>query len=124
MLLTFFAHVSMYEILHCEPVKIPVDNRKCVTCNKLEDEYHFVLECSIFDLRKQYILRKFWVRPSMFKFIELINNENKTTIRNLGTYIHNAVSSNGYISCGNLISKWKVDDIFLWMFMLMTNITK
>ena len=74
-----------------KPVKIPVDDRKCAICNKLEDEYHFVLECSIYvDLRKQYILRKFWVRPSMFKFIELINNENKKITRNLGTYIHNA----------------------------------
>jgi len=37
---------------HC----IPREDRKCTTCNTIEDEYHIVIECSIFtDLRKRYI---------------------------------------------------------------------
>ena len=38
------------------PNRIPIDERKCITCNKLEDEFHFLLECSLYnDLRNQYI---------------------------------------------------------------------
>ena len=38
------------------PNRIPVDERKCITCNKLEVEFHFLLECSLYnDLRNQYI---------------------------------------------------------------------
>ena len=38
------------------PNIIPVNERKCQNCNVLEDEYHFVLECSLYnELRKQYL---------------------------------------------------------------------
>ena len=30
-----------------KPNAVPFDERKCVVCQKLEDEYHFVLECSL-----------------------------------------------------------------------------
>ena len=57
------------------PIPIPVGERKCFTCQTLEDEYHFVLECPIYSqIRQQYIARYYWTRPSMLKFIELINN--------------------------------------------------
>ena len=39
-----------------KPNKIPLDNRKCMICNVLEAEFHFVLECCLYkDLRKTYI---------------------------------------------------------------------
>ena len=35
------------------PNRIPVNERKCRRCKLVEDEYHFVLECTIYiDLRK------------------------------------------------------------------------
>ena len=38
----------------CKPV--PIDDRKCITYNKLKDDYHFVLKCIHYsDLRKQLI---------------------------------------------------------------------
>ncbi|MCG8074808.1 MAG: hypothetical protein JAY75_01015, partial [Candidatus Thiodiazotropha taylori] len=38
------------------PNKIPYNDRKCKLCNRLEDEFHFLLECPLYsDLRKQYI---------------------------------------------------------------------
>ena len=30
-----------------KPVRTPINDRKCLVCDKLEDEYHFVVECSI-----------------------------------------------------------------------------
>ena len=74
-----------------KPESIPINERKCIICNKLEDEYHFVLECiSYNDLRKQFLPVYYWKRPNMFKFIELINTENENIIKRLGTFIHNA----------------------------------
>ena len=73
------------------PNNIPLDDRKCMICNKLEDEFHFIIECSIYtDLRKQYIPRKYWIRPNMLKFIELMNSENKKIVQNLGIFTFNA----------------------------------
>ena len=67
--------------------------RKCSLCNVLEDEFHFVLECNMLtELRKKYISRYYWNRPSMHKFISLINNQNQTCIRKLSTFIFQALN--------------------------------
>ena len=43
--------IGRWHRLHC----IPREDRKCITCNTIEDEYHFVIECSIFtNHRKRY----------------------------------------------------------------------
>ena len=40
-----------------KPNKRPYDNWKCKICDCLEDEFHFVLECSLYvENRKEYIL--------------------------------------------------------------------
>ena len=42
------------------PNRTPVDERKCRYCNKLEDEFHFFIDCTLYeDLRKQYIKKVF-----------------------------------------------------------------
>jgi len=54
-----------------KPVSVPIDDRKCIDCNILEDEYHFVLECINYsDLRKQLIPQYYYRRPNMYKVIE------------------------------------------------------
>ncbi|MCG8046921.1 MAG: reverse transcriptase family protein [Candidatus Thiodiazotropha taylori] len=64
-----------------KPIRIPLENRKCKICGSLEDEFHFVLECQLYtELRKQYIHKYYWKRPSMFKFTELCKSENKKTL--------------------------------------------
>ena len=74
-----------------KPNKIPLENRLCMICNVLEDEFHFVLECSLYkDLRKTYIKRYYWLRPNMPRFIELISSENFRTIKNLSIFIDKA----------------------------------
>ena len=72
-----------------KPNRTPIEERKCLFCNCLEDEFHFVLECQLYqDLRNEYIKKYFWNRPNIPKFIELLQSENKKTIKNLSVYIY------------------------------------
>ena len=73
------------------PNRVPIDERKCRLCNKLEDEFHFLFECILYsDLRKQYIRKYFWNRPNMIKLKELMSTTNKRTIRKLSLYTEKA----------------------------------
>ena len=74
-----------------KPNKIPYENRKCRICNVLEDEFHFLLECPLYDnLRKVYINKYYWRRPSMLKFVQLLSNEHGKTLKHLSVYIDKA----------------------------------
>ena len=73
------------------PTSTPINERKCVHCNVLEDEFHFVIECKLFiELRTKYIPKYYWKRPSMYKFIELLNTTKVKLLRNLSVYIYQA----------------------------------
>lgn len=66
-------------------------DRKCLQCNDIEDEYHFVLICSKYnDLRIKYIPKTYFTKPSMYKFLNLINNGNDRVLKNLGLFLHHA----------------------------------
>ena len=69
---------------------IPRDQRFCFNCpSKIEDEYHFVLECSLYnDIRLQLIPRYFRTRPSMYKFIQLLNSNKKKQMLCPAKYIY------------------------------------
>ena len=87
-----------------KPNRIPLNERKCIFCDVLEDEFHFVLECSSYnELRKTYISKYFWKRPNMFKFIELINSSNTRCIRRLCTFIFQAFKVRTELLYNNLI---------------------
>ena len=74
-----------------KPNAIPFSERVCNVCNKLEDEFHFVLECPIYlDIRKLYINSYYFKRPNMYKMVELFNTANKKQLRNLSVYIYKA----------------------------------
>lgn len=74
-----------------KPNSIPMEERICTFCHVLEDEYHFVIECPVYiDLRKQYIPQYYWRRPSMFKFVELVNSTNRNCIRKLCVFVFHA----------------------------------
>ena len=48
----------------------------------MEDEYHFVMECQRYmEHRKKYLSKKYWQRPSMFKFVDFINSNNKNILK-------------------------------------------
>ena len=65
--------------------KIEYPNRNCTLCNDkdIQDEYHMVLKCVYFQtLRMKFIIKYYYVRPSMYKFQQLINTrENKEYCR-------------------------------------------
>lgn len=68
----------VYESNLVDDKKCPINERKCKYCNSndVEDEYHFVLVCDFYtELRKLYIKKFFYVRPSMAKFIDLLNSD-------------------------------------------------
>jgi len=74
-----------------KPVSVPIDDRKCIDCNKLEEEYHFVLECILYsDLRKQLITQYYYRRPNMYTFIELVNCENINVLKKFAMYLERA----------------------------------
>ena len=70
------------------PTRILIGERKCVNCNILEDEFHFVIECNMYtDLRIKYIPKYYLERPSMYKFVASVNTTSIKLLRNLSVYV-------------------------------------
>ena len=62
-----------------KPSAISFNERTCTLCLKLEDEFHFLLECPLYkDLRKKYVKKYYWKSTNMPTVIELITSENET----------------------------------------------
>ena len=56
---------------------IPRMVRKCTLCNDIEDEHHVMLICPRYTvLRKKYLKKYYIVKPSMYKFVALLNAGN------------------------------------------------
>ena len=59
--------------------------RYCNCCNTIdiEDLYHFVIVCQHFaNLRKIYITKYYYERPSVFKCLDLLQTQDKKQLRN------------------------------------------
>ena len=52
----------------------------------IEDEFHCILVCPMYSSFRHYIQKYYTSRPSMFKFIELLNNNNELIVRRLALY--------------------------------------
>ena len=69
----------------------------------MEDEYHFVLECSSYnELRKQYIPPFYRKHPSMQKIIQLLSIETPSLLRKLSCYVHKAFGIRTNSICINI----------------------
>ncbi|XP_052787930.1 uncharacterized protein LOC128222834 [Mya arenaria] len=74
-----------------KPTATPYNERTCLFCNTLEDEYHFLLECQLYaELREMYIKPYYFKRRNMFKFIELMTSQKAVVNRNLAMYVYKA----------------------------------
>ena len=74
------SHTFMVERGRWSKPKIEYIDRKCILCikNDIQDEYHILMICPYFkELRHKYINKHYYIRPSMFKFQELLNTVNK-----------------------------------------------
>ena len=90
----------------CRNIKIPVvaqgytnrnipaiayEDRLCDLCdrNELGDEYHYILECPVFQNPRNRYLSDFYVRnPSRGKFVLLLQSSNVTVLSKLAKLIH------------------------------------
>ena len=64
----------------------------CPFCSdERESEIHFVLKCPAYDeIRAQYIPRKYYNCPTLFKLTHLLASENKTMLLRLANYVSKA----------------------------------
>ena len=65
--------------------------RLCSLCDKsdIEDEYHFVLVCSVYSqIRQKYIRPFYYIRPSVYKFTMLMQTKHTATLKKIGKYIY------------------------------------
>ncbi|KAH3733781.1 hypothetical protein DPMN_040215 [Dreissena polymorpha] len=73
---------------------IPRNERFCLCCNELdiEDEYHFVCKCPLYvDIRKNYLKKCYYNRPSVYKFHQLLNTTNKFELIKLAKFVKEAL---------------------------------
>ena len=74
-----------------KPHLIPVDKTKCMLCDDIEDEYHFICISQLYKkLRKRYIPEYYFERPDMHKVIELMSNDDTKTVCNLANFVFKA----------------------------------
>lgn len=72
-----------------KPRPIPYRERVCDVCDKIDDEYHAMFECSKFShIRKRYISTMYRSRPSMYKFIQLLTTTDATVLNDLAIFIY------------------------------------
>ena len=65
----------------------PYNERKCNICDTIGDEYHYLFVCQQFENdRLKYIDEYFRNRPSMNKFIALINSFDKEQLKKFSIF--------------------------------------
>ena len=86
------SHNFMIERGRWQHPKINYPKRTCIICNEIEDEYHVIMVCQrTAELRKKYLPRHLYVRPSMFKFINFVNTATGMSLRNFSIFCHKLV---------------------------------
>jgi hypothetical protein len=70
----------------------PANERMCHFClDKIEDEYHFLLECPNYANERSRLMPKYFrTRTSMYKCVELINSGKRKTIISLAKFVFQA----------------------------------
>ena len=67
------------------------DKRLCTICNlgDVGDEYHYVMLCPVFkEAREEFLTKYFRNKPSVFKYIELVNSTNFKVLRGLARFLN------------------------------------
>ena len=83
-------HRLPIEFYSWEKFKKPRNERRCNICNKndIGDEYHYVMICPVFEeIRDLYLAPYYKIRPSVHKFISLMQCDNKKQLFRLARFI-------------------------------------
>jgi len=73
----------------------PRQERYCLICNTndIEDEYHFVCVCSRYQaIRTKYIKSKYYIRPSVYKYLELLKSSNRAELIKISLFIKESLT--------------------------------
>ena len=74
-----------------KPIRTPVENRKCKRCDVVENEFHFLFECSLYsELRIQYLDCYFYEHSNNFKLRQLFNSAREKQATDLSIFIYKA----------------------------------
>ena len=74
----------------------PYHERYCHLCNStdLGDTFHYLFKCTKFtDFRDKFISRYYRVNPNMLKFIQLMQTNNTTVLKNLSNFTINIIKN-------------------------------
>ena len=73
-------------------INIPRNQMLCKVCSSnIEDEYHFVLCCNVYDdLRDMYLPKKYHSQPNLHKFNILMSTRSSDIIHSLAKYVYYA----------------------------------
>ena len=83
-------HKLPVEVYSWNVLHIPRQSRKCNICNlnDIGDEYHYIMTCTFFnEIRELYLPAYFKNRPSVFKFVNLMNTTKPKILFNLAKFI-------------------------------------
>ena len=81
------------------PERVPFEHRLCTKCDVFEDEYHFVIISQRYnDLRRKCIKPYYYIRPNMFKFLDLIQSTSLVIVKHLALFVCKAFKErNNYV---------------------------
>ena len=75
---------------------VPLNERLCIYCNELGDEFHYLMSCKHFeDERKQCLKSYFYKRPNIIKFEQLLNLQDDKQLKKLCRFINVIVKQVG-----------------------------
>lgn len=76
-------------------LKIPRHLRLCNSCDKIEDEYHFLLDCSINQTQRNHLFLSLELEDSLSKadkIRKILNPDSKEQVRLLGSFLKQSLA--------------------------------
>ena len=83
-----------------KPRAIPYLHRKCIACNKLEDVFHFMLECSLNkEIRKRFLKNTFRNIQIYQKLFSFFTSDNKELNINIAMFVQKSFELRNLCYC-------------------------
>ena len=101
-------------------------NRICNLCQlqDIEDEFHFILKCPIYNEYKQKFVKRYYrTRPRVFKLTQLLSTNNIKELNNLGKYLYFAYNKrSSLIVVWIIITELYIFDLSVFICLSVTNL--